>query len=118
MSLEYYSDKFELPAGSEVIYDNRSFFAQHTLEKLDARVNGLLKHSDNAVYKDDMRFTDKFGYDVPWMGLSTGGMTVLNIFYNPDVIFAPVECGINALQDITMLSQGSAVSHIILLIVM
>lgn len=107
MSLQFYMNEFSLPEGCEIITDNRKFFVNVTMDKLDNRVNGLLEHTDKAVYRDSIMFTDKFGYSVPWRCLSTGGMTVLNVFYNPDKIFRTEECGLNAIEDILLLNQGS-----------
>ncbi|WP_367568247.1 hypothetical protein [Lacrimispora sp.] len=107
MSLNFYVEEEDIPQTSEIIWDNREFFNITTVKKLDAQVDNLLNYTDRAKYIDEHRFRDKFGYDVPWRGLSTGGMTVLNIFYNPDKVFSLAECGRNALIDVRLLTQGN-----------
>lgn len=107
MSLQCYMNEFSIPEDCEIVTDNRKFFVDVTIDKLDNRVDNLLRNTDKAKYKDDIMFTDRFGYNVPWRCLSTGGMTILNIFYNPDKIFRTDECGLNAVEDILLLNQGS-----------
>ena len=97
-----------VPKEIEIIHDNRDYFRSYTIDKLDSRVNGSLGHTDGAVYVDNTRFRDKYGYYVPWYGLSTGGMTVLNVLYNLDKCFDLVECGINALYDLVKGKDGWA----------
>ncbi|WP_432627152.1 hypothetical protein [Brotaphodocola sp.] len=88
------------------VLDNDRYFVQHTISKLDHDVDRLLSHTDKCTYVDARRFKDRFGYDLPWEFLSTGGKTVLNAYYNPDVIFDCLECGKSALIDATHLPHG------------
>ena len=107
MALKYYMDEFDLPDDCTIVRDNRKYFIDVTMDKLDNRVDGLLTHTDKAKYIDGLFFKDRFGHDLPWRCLSSGGMTVLNIYYNPDVIFETPECEFNAINDILLLNQGS-----------
>lgn len=84
-----------------------------TYNKLDERVAGLLANTDGAVYLNSSQFTDKYGVTVPWLNLSTGGMTILNIFYNEDCCFDTLECGRNALTDLKNLKHGRAYPDLI-----
>lgn len=104
--LHLYSNPEFRPEGTEYVRDNEEFFRNVTVYKVDSRVNGLLKNTDGAVYQDEFYFRDKFGCSVPWECLSTGGKTVLNVFYNPDVCFDTIECGMNALTDMKNLREG------------
>lgn len=106
MSLHLYTTKWDVPEGETVIIDNRRYFAEYTLSKLNDEMNGLLKHTDGATYYKTGMLIDKFGIGFPAVGLSSGGMTVLNIYYNPDVLFSTIECGDNALVDIRCLTRG------------
>ena len=92
--------------GLQVVLDNEDFFMKNTINQLDERVNGLTKHTDGATYIDQRYFRDRFGAYVPWFDLSTGGKTVLNIFYNPQICFSQRECGENACADIKNLTHG------------
>lgn len=80
----------------QVVYDNEDFFVKHTIKMIDECVNGLTRYTDGAVYEDKTCFRDRFGHSVPWFDMSTGGKTVLNVFYNPDICFSQCECGENA----------------------
>lgn len=106
--LHLYNDKQDIPEGIEYVRDNVQFFMDVTYNKLDERVNGLLKNTDGAVYLNPEQFTDKWGNTVSWLDLSTGGKTVLNIFYNENYCFDTLECGRNALTDLKNLRQGRA----------
>lgn len=98
--LHLYSDKECIPEGIKYIRDNVRYFIDVTINKLDSRVDKLLPLTDGAVYLNKDYFTDKYGCSVPWIDLSTGGMTLLNIFYNDDCCFDTLECGRNALTDL------------------
>ena len=76
--------------GLQVVLDNEDFF---------------MKHTDGATYIDQRYFRDRYGAYVPWFDLSTGGKTVLNIFYNPQICFSQRECGENACADIKNLTH-------------
>lgn len=109
MSLSLYQTRSCVPSSIEYVKNNRAYFVEKTIRVLDHRVDGLLKNTDGAVYFDQYRFIDKYGVGVPWINLSTGGMTVLNVFYNPDVCFDTLECGENALTDLKNLHEGNIV---------
>lgn len=106
--LHLYSDKDCIPDDIMYVRDNVKFFAETTVDKLDERVDALLRLTDGAKYFNKYYFIDKFGCSVPWIGLSTGGKTILNIFYNEDCCFDTLECGKNALTDLKNLSVGRA----------
>lgn len=106
--LHLYSDKECIPKGVKYIRDNVRYFIDVTINKLDSRVDKLLPLTDCAVYLNKDYFTDKYGCSVPWIDLSTGGMTLLNIFYNDDCCFDTLECGRNALTDLKNFSVGRA----------
>jgi hypothetical protein len=108
MSLHLYVNLEDVPQEKEIIEDNRKFFTEVTIDKLDKRVDNLLKHTDEASFIDNRMFKDKFGYNVAWRGLSSGGMTALNVFYNEDKVFSLCECGRNALIDVRLLTRGNA----------
>ena len=90
----------------QVVYDNEDFFVKHTIKMIDERVNGLTRYTDGAVYEDAACFRDRFGHSVPWFDMSTGGKTVLNVFYNPHICFSQCECGENACADLKNLTEG------------
>ncbi|MDO4302213.1 MAG: hypothetical protein Q4D26_12625 [Clostridia bacterium] len=113
MSLRLFSDICYVPKDMKVVFDNEDYFMRYTVPKLDERINGILKHTDGAEYIDKMSFKDKFGYRVPWVGLSTGGKTILNIYCNPDVCFDTLECSLNALADLKNLRQGCAMPDVL-----
>lgn len=102
----YQSRKF-VPEDVLIVDDNREYFGRVTMQKLDKRLDGLTKHTDGATFLDEDRFYDKYGAAVPWFCLSTGGMTLLNIFYNPDVCFSTIECGDNVFADIKNIKSGN-----------
>lgn len=105
--LHLYSDKIAIPEGCEYILDNLEFFKRVTYHMLDEKVNGVLNQTDGAVYLNSTQFMDKFGNTVPWINLSTGGMTVLNVLYHSDKFcFDTLECGRNALTDLKNLKEG------------
>lgn len=105
--LHIYRFKDEIPETLKYVKDNYDYFMNVTINKLDSRADGLTKMSDGATYLDRERFTDKFGVAVPWSGLSMGGMTVLNVFYNHDCCFDMLECGYNTCTDIKNLKVGN-----------
>lgn len=105
--LHIYRFKEDIPEHLKYIRDNYDYFMNVTLNKLDERLNGLTKNTDVAEYLDSSKFVDKFGVAVPWSGLSMGGMTVLNVYYNTDCCFDMLECGFNACTDIKNLRQGN-----------
>ena len=88
------------------IRDNEDFFMRVTINKLDEKVNGLTRYTDGATYVNEQLFRDRYGAYVPWSGMSTGGKTVLNVFYNPELCFNTAECGENAAADLKNLKQG------------
>lgn len=112
MSVVFYTEDDLVPSSIEVVKDNESYFNRVTINKLDTRVNGILRNTDACTYVDSMKFKDRFGYDLRWYSLSTGGKTVLNAFYNPDKAFDCVECGKSALIDATHLESGIFVNGV------
>ena len=110
--VKFYTEMCDVPDGLEVVRDNEEYFARVTIKKLDVSVGALLKHTDKCSYVDSRRFKDRFGYDLPWRSLSTGGKTVLNAYYSPDKVFSCIECGQNALIDATHLSEGMFVDGV------
>lgn len=111
--LDLYQSWKIVPGNLEIIEDNANYFMTHTIDMLDKRVNGILNTTDGAVFVNKEQFKDKHGNTVPWFGLSTGGMTVLNVLYNPDKCFNLAECGVNALLDLLNVTQGyAAVFHV------
>lgn len=105
--LHIYRDKEDIPENIKYIRDNLDYFRKVTIPKINKRVNGLLKNTDNVQYIDGATCLDRFGARMPWTGLSMGGMTVLNVFYNLDCCFDLLECGYNARTDIKNLRQGN-----------
>ena len=104
--VKFYSNEVLVPEGVEIIRDNVDYFNRVTINLLDDKVDSLLKNTDACTYIDTYRFKDKYGYDLPWRFLSTGGMTVLNGYYSPDKVFSGIECGANAMTDMGLLDRG------------
>lgn len=107
MSLHNWNN-LKLPDGMEYVRDNPNYFMKHTRKKLDDRATKLLSYIDEATYVDTDIFNDRFGRGLYWSNLSCGGMTVLNVFYNPEVCFDCFECGTNAEATInSMITAGN-----------
>lgn len=104
--VKFYTDMCDVPEDLEVVKDNEEYFSRVTIKKVDESASNLLPHTDRCKYVDSRRFKDRFGYDLPWRSLSTGGKTVLNAYYSPDKVFSCIECGQNALIDATHLDRG------------
>lgn len=110
MSLHNWND-LKLPDGMEYIRDNIAYFMLNTRKKLDYRATELLRYIDQATYVDSDIFNDRFGRGLYWSNLSTGGMTVLNVFYNPEVCFDCKEAGDNAHATINSMIKDGNVMH-------
>lgn len=97
----------ERAAGAlNIVTDNDSYFMTVTINKLDEKVDGLLKHAEDASYVDEMTFEDQSGNRLPWYKLSIGSKTVLNVFYNPDICFSQIECNKEACANLKNLKEG------------
>lgn len=102
----FYDCKEDVPEDVECVDDNVEYFNKVTLHKLTSDVNKLLRHTDKCTYQDTQYYKDQFEHSLPWYTLSTGGMTVLNVYYNPGVAFNGIDCGLNALSDAALLPEG------------
>ncbi len=102
----FYDLKSQVPDEILCIDDNKFFFVKYTIPVLNSDVNKLLPHVDNCKFIDNNRFKDRNGVDLYWEDLSTGGMTILNAYYYPDTAFSGIECGLNTVRDLTLLSRG------------
>lgn len=107
MSLTIYWDKDDVLSDIEYVEDNNSFFVSHTLAKLDKSCDKYLDIVDNVKFITTKTCLDRFGISIYWLDISTGGKTLLNIFYNPDKCFSTIECGDNALDAILKLPCGN-----------
>lgn len=102
----FYDLKDQVQNGTLCIDDNKLFFVQYTIPVLNSDVDKLLSHVDNCKFINNDRFKDRNGVDLYWEDLSTGGMTILNAYYYPDIAFSGIECGLNAVRDLTLLPRG------------
>lgn len=99
--------KNHVPANMKLINCNDLFFNKYTTELLDDRAGEIIKKIDSSVMISKYMITSRFdGTALNIDKLSTGCKTVLNIMYNPDVIFDICECGENALDEVYSMSSG------------
>lgn len=105
--LNLYRHNIAIPKYMQIVHDNRKFFVENTIDVLDEKMNGYTKHTDGALYNDSESFIDKFGNKVSLFDMSTGGMTVLNVLYFPQICFDTIECGRNALADLKNIHAGN-----------
>lgn len=109
MSLYVYTDRKEVPDGMLVVDDNDVFFNGHTLLDNSDFEKEVLKKIDKATYVSQRSFKGRsalFG-DLDRNLLSTGTKTLLNIEKNKNECFNTVECGMNALSMIRLLTSGN-----------
>lgn len=91
----------------ELITLNDVYFNKYTADKLDERASEVILKIDQSKVIDKYTIESKFdGSFLNIDKLSTGCKTVLNIMYNPEVIFDLRECGENALDMIYLLEHG------------
>ena len=109
MSLHVYIVKSDIPENIPFIEDNEEYFFEHTRPKLDSHVDTILDGIDSGKYFDKNTWIDRFGKARMWRELSTGGKTALNIYYNPDVAFSLIECGMNVHNVISTFDRGRPV---------
>ena len=111
MPLKYY-DLLERDVEklSNYVHNNVEFFNEHTVRKLDYNVDILLEEIDAVKFKNNVVAIDRFGNNIYWNQISTGGMTILNVFYNPDKIFSLCEAGPNTWKTIFSIRDGGVVS--------
>lgn len=111
MMITIYRDKTDIPQGKIYVELNDIFFNQHTVSKLDERAASIVKKIDASKliskYKIQSRFDDiVLNVDQ----LSVGCKTVLNVLYNPEIVFCLKECGNNALEELYSLENGAVYS--------
>ena len=107
MSLKIYTKKESIPSHLKYVNYNDKFFA--SVELIDTPIhNNALRIIDKATYnsKDTFIGRDKSLGALNKSFLSTGCKTILNIASNPNICFDVIECGQNALNCLTMLTQG------------
>lgn len=99
--------KNTLPENIKYIDYNDIYFNKYTSELLDDRAADIIKKIDSSIMISKYTIASKFnGTSLNIDKLSTGCKTVLNVMYNPDVIFDICECGENALDIIYSLPDG------------
>lgn len=87
---------------------NDIFFNKYTAEKLNEKASQIIEVIDGSKMVDRFSIISRFdGNKLSIDKLSTGCKTVLNIMYNPDVVFDLRECGDNALDVIYSLEAGN-----------
>ncbi|MBR6223022.1 MAG: DUF4869 domain-containing protein [Lachnospiraceae bacterium] len=100
--------KKNIPKGIELVKLNDIYFNKYTVELLDERAVFYISKIDASEYVSKYMIKSRFGGEVLNIDkLSTGCKTLLNIFYNPDIIFDIRECGENALDLIYALPEGN-----------
>lgn len=108
VSLNFYLQKKDIPAGMQYVLNNNRFFAPCSLPDTP-EVRKVLKDVENAEYTSSTFFTSHtFNLGaVNIMYLSSGAKTVLNVLNNPDICFDIRECGANAQTSILKLKRGN-----------
>lgn len=92
----------------ELVSTNDIFFNQKTVELLDEKAADIIRRIDNAELIDKYHIKSSFDNSVLNIDvISTGCKTILNIIYNPDMVFDITECGENAVDVIYSLPQGN-----------
>lgn len=94
-------------ASDTLVTWNDVFFNKNTVNHLDDRAKELIAKIDRSEMLD--RYTIKSRFDGTVLNidkLSTGCKTVLNVLYNPEILFDLRECGENALDALYSLEQG------------
>ena len=107
MSLTIFTDKNKIPKEMKFINCNDIFFGSVSLTNSDKEKEILYK-IDKAQYNSADTFIgrNKNLGAIYKDKLSTGCKTLLNILYNPDICFNVVECGHNALELLSTLTEG------------
>lgn len=106
-----YKNKDDIPETMEYVMFNDLFFNQKTSQQLDNRAKMYIEGIDHAELISKYKISSRFdGTILNTDKLSTGCKTVLNVLYNPDVVFCIKECGENALELLYGLEQGNVYS--------
>lgn len=100
--------KNAIPENMKFINYNDIYFNKYTSEMLDDRAAEIIKKIDSSCMISKYMITSRFnGATLNIDKLSTGCKTVLNVMYNPNIVFDICECGENALDILYSLSEGS-----------
>lgn len=92
---------------NRMVLINDAFFNKYTVDMLDEHAKGIVSAIDGAKLVNKYKMKSRFdGTLLSTDKLSTGCKTVLNIFYNPKIVFDIRECGDNALDLIYSLDEG------------
>lgn len=92
---------------AELVNVNDVFFNIKTVHLLDERAKDVISIIDHAEMLSQYSIKSRFDSMILNIDrLSTGCKTVLNIMYNPEIVFDIRECGDNALDIIYSLSEG------------
>lgn len=108
MPLHVYLRREDVPVGMNIIEENDAFFDGMTLLQKDAVTESVLRDIDGAEYNSQDTFIGR----EQWLGalnksyLSTGAKTILNIKEYPERCFSVIECGNNALKELSLLHDG------------
>lgn len=87
---------------------NDIFFNKNTVELLDGNAKDIIKQIDQSEMIGKYAIQSRFNKTTLNIDrLSTGCKTVLNIIYNPNIVFDIRECGENALDLIYKLPFGN-----------
>lgn len=107
MSLKVYTNREQIPVGTEYVNYNDKFFQSILLQNTD-KTKVILSKIDEAQYNSDLTFIgrDKELGALNKENLSTGCKTLLNILSNPEICFDVVECGPNALELLCLVDNG------------
>lgn len=106
-----YKNKDDIPETMEYVKFNDLYFNQKTSQQLDDRAKMYIERIDHAELISKYKICSRFdGTILNTDKLSAGCKTVLNVLYNPDVVFCIKECGENALEFLYGLEQGNVYS--------
>ena len=106
-----YKNKDDIPETMEYVKFNDLYFNQKTSQQLDDRAKMYTERIDHAELISKYKISSRFdGTILNTDKLSAGCKTVLNVLYNPDVVFCIKECGENALEFLYGLEQGNVYS--------
>lgn len=100
--------KGAIPKSMKLETLNDIFFNKNTVEHLDARAREIIRQIDQSEMFSNYTIRSRFNHtELNIDKLSTGCKTILNIIYNPQMVFDIRECGENALDLIYRLPSGN-----------
>ena len=109
MSLRVYHSLDNIDDNFTMVIDNEEYFEENTLDKVDSQVATLLEGTCSDEVIDLVLRSIKSRNKKMLLNLQEGIKSVLNIYYNPDVYFVPVNCTEEMIRNIYVMDRGSIV---------